>query len=533
MLDFNKMREDHSPYTIDDFILTTGESFSSDQDYWHSKWKQLYLDQFPKKMTASDQVMASDQPSLNHHTGEEFFPNYKKSSEAVRRRYIRTTHWCKYKGMKLSRFIVLDYDKPFGHEDWIGKLPTPQLVVVNPVSARCHMIYVLNQECDVTDDLYEQVSAQMDVMIGAEKVNPLSFRSPFFITGNRLRHEEFRKGVREADYHYVIHHEREQPYALIELAKEVISLSKQDYNERLDYSFSENSSLEQVNEDIGTTVPHISDIGIATKRGKMVSTVVPLSPDRVVARKKAEGRNDELRDIVRDIASDIGHSITYQECLSIAQEQNIACFSDHSKGVLPPSDVRFVAKSVAKFIQTKFVGRRKKTHLELSEQARFAAECRWLYHDRQVGETLAHAAEHAGKSIRTLNRYKKAGSLQLVDKKVVIKTKQTLKDAAPLLGMSYRSAKAKKASREIIQVDGVWAFAPFCRYADGVMHSNGSHSDQVDYHSTDTFSCDYDPDQSNGFRSLTEQPHDRELSIELQIDQGQSVNVADDPAMED
>jgi hypothetical protein len=60
MLDFNKMREDHSPYTIDDFILTTGESFSSDQDYWHAKWKQHYLDQFPKKMTASDEVMAFD-----------------------------------------------------------------------------------------------------------------------------------------------------------------------------------------------------------------------------------------------------------------------------------------------------------------------------------------------------------------------------------------------------------------------------------------------------------------------------------------
>jgi hypothetical protein len=80
MLNFQTMRENHSPYTIDDFVIATGEIYSSDQDLLHSKWKQHYLDQFPRKMTSSDEVMAFDQPSLNRHTGKEFFPNYKKSS---------------------------------------------------------------------------------------------------------------------------------------------------------------------------------------------------------------------------------------------------------------------------------------------------------------------------------------------------------------------------------------------------------------------------------------------------------------------
>jgi hypothetical protein len=127
--------------------------------------------------------------------------------------------------MKLSCLIVLDYDKPFGHNDFIGKIPTPQLVVVNPVSARCHMIYILDQEYDVTDDLYAQVSEQMGVMIGAEKVNPFSFRSPFFITGTRLRHEAFRKGIREADYHYVIH-QSAWSFNLIEAVWSVVAFKR-------------------------------------------------------------------------------------------------------------------------------------------------------------------------------------------------------------------------------------------------------------------------------------------------------------------
>jgi hypothetical protein len=99
-------------------------------------------------------------------------------------------------------------------------------------------------------------------------------------------------------------------------------------------------------------------------------------------------------------------------------------------------------------MRTKFVGKKRKTPEELSDQGKFAAESRWLYHDRGVGETITHAAERVGKSRRTLHRHKPNGSFVLIDKKVVIKPKQTLKAAAPGLGMSYRSAKAKKASRE-------------------------------------------------------------------------------------
>ena len=209
---------------MDHFEVTSGEIYSSDQDMFHEKWKKHYLDRLPKKLTSSDSVEIYDHQQFNLHSGNLYWPNYHKSSEAVRRRYIRTAWECK-DGIKRSNFIVIDHDKPFGHEDWIGRLPAPQLAVINPVSAKCHLVYVLDRVYDVSSDLFKELSACMVEAIGAEKANPVSFRSPFFITGRRKIHEEFRKGMRESDYHFVIHHECE-PYSLIKLAEEFISLKQ-------------------------------------------------------------------------------------------------------------------------------------------------------------------------------------------------------------------------------------------------------------------------------------------------------------------
>ena len=205
MFDFTKMRDEHNPYTIGHLEVSTGEIYSSDQDMLHQKWKGYYLDLFPEYLIASDDVVIDQRKKITG-TAREYTPHLYKSAQAVRRRYVRTTKKCR-DGVRRTNFLVMDHDKPFGHEDWMGKLPTPQLVVINPVSAKRHIVYVLDMLYDVSNDVFQNISKHMVSIVRAERANQSSFRSPFFITGNRKRHESFRKGKRKADYHYVIHHE--------------------------------------------------------------------------------------------------------------------------------------------------------------------------------------------------------------------------------------------------------------------------------------------------------------------------------------
>ena len=108
--DFNKLRKEHNPLTIDEFETFNEDICSSDQQWWNKKWKSHYLETFQKKLTSSDDVVAFDQMSFNRQTWKHYFPNYKNASQAITRRYIRTTHSC-VDGVKRSQFIVLDYDK--------------------------------------------------------------------------------------------------------------------------------------------------------------------------------------------------------------------------------------------------------------------------------------------------------------------------------------------------------------------------------------------------------------------------------------
>jgi hypothetical protein len=103
--------------------------------------------------------------------------------------------------------------------------------------------------------------------IGADKCNPVSFPSPFFnpIFQGRTRNgsEVFRKGKREADYHYVIHHEREQPYSLTDLIKECISLNQLSEHNHTDCLSLSGSSFERGNQ---KEDHHIPDINTVTER---------------------------------------------------------------------------------------------------------------------------------------------------------------------------------------------------------------------------------------------------------------------------
>jgi hypothetical protein len=491
LLDFNRMRQEHNPYTIDHFDVTSGDIYSSDQIFWLDKWKDHYLDYLPKKLTSSDGVEIHDDQMHNPHSGNSYWPNYRKSSEAVRRRYIRTAWECK-DGIKRSNFIVIDHDKPFGHEDWIGRLPAPQLVVINPVSARCHLIYVLDGAYDVSFDLFKTLSTRMLDAIGAEKATPVSFRSPFFITGRRKTHEEFRKGMRQSDYHFVIHHECE-PYSLFKLVEEFISLNRSTGNDdnALTDTVVSRESFNDPNTQVVTTSRTITpDIGIRPSGGHSDSVVL------------FEGRNDRLFDALRKIAYSIGSSITYQECLATSKEQNNILFSSHPHGVLPPSEVRSIAKSVFGFMQNEFVGT-KKTALERHKHGVFAANTRWLYQKRIVGELLVDAAQKFDRSLRTVRRWKAKGTIQFIDKKWQMSPlgpnsnpnsnlNETLIDAAKRFCKSLRTLKRWKASGKVVLIDGLWQLASLRAHADFI---KGRNDDQIDYHQSDLYSCDYDPNQ--------------------------------------
>jgi hypothetical protein len=94
------MREAHSPFTIDDFEISSGQIYSSDQDLWHEKWKHHYLDSWPNYLSANDDIAFSDQKKITK-AGVKYNPCLLKSPQAVRRRYIRAARECR-DGIKRS-----------------------------------------------------------------------------------------------------------------------------------------------------------------------------------------------------------------------------------------------------------------------------------------------------------------------------------------------------------------------------------------------------------------------------------------------
>ena len=274
------------------------------------------------------------------------------------------------------------------------------------------------------------------------------------------------------------------------------------------------------------------DIGIRPSRGHSASIVL------------FEGRNDQLFDVLRQIAYSIGSSITYQECLAIAKEQNNILFSSHSHGVLPPSEVKSIAKSVFDFMQNEFVGT-KKTALERHEQGVFAANARWHYRNRIVGELLVDAAQKFDRSPRTLRRWKANGTIQFIDRKWQMfprgpnaNLNETLVEAAKRLCKSPRTLKRWKASGKIALIDGLWQSASFRAHADFIKTRN---DDQIDYHQSDLYSCDYDPNHwivedkasAASIRKLAETKTPRQVEFSPDTPESQPVTLHFNPLVAD
>jgi hypothetical protein len=78
------MRDEHNPYTIDHFEVSTGEVYSSDQDMLHREWKGYYLDLFPQYLIASDDVVIGDKKKITS-TGREYTPYPYKSTSCEKK----------------------------------------------------------------------------------------------------------------------------------------------------------------------------------------------------------------------------------------------------------------------------------------------------------------------------------------------------------------------------------------------------------------------------------------------------------------
>ncbi len=416
-----------------------GEIYSSDQDCFHYKWFDHYLEMLHcSKMDASDNVEVCGNKRTRRN-GVEYWPERLPNPQALRRRYVRTAREFR-DGLRRSQFIVIDLDKPFGHEDWIGKLPQPHFVVINPVSAKCHLLYVLDTMYVTSGDMFRKVSAHMASIIGADKANPVSFRSPFFIKGRRERHESFRKGFRESDYHYVIHHEH-GAYSIRELSDCFPSIQFKGH--------------ERTQQDV-----LYPDIGILQKKAHSAGCA-------------GAHRNERLFQEVSDFAYSNGPSVTIEELISFAHDRNV--------GGLNQSEVNSIAKSVFNFMQTRFTGT-KKTKENLSQRGTFAVGCRWEYHNRLLGETLVEAATRFGVHYNTTMLWKRVGKIKLVNRKWQLIGDETLRDAAKRFGKSYATVKRWRAAGKIPCFNGQWRL------------ENEVVIEPYDYQSVDRYSCDYDPD---------------------------------------
>lgn len=333
-------------FAIVEFENVSGQLYRSDQDLFQ-EWKTVYCS--GHRMLASDDEIMNECVRKNKQ-GVEYYSNYLVASQAFMRRYIRTVRKCK-DGVRRSCFIVLDHDVPFGHGDWLGKTENPQFVVINPVSAKAHIVFVLDRMYDVDGPEYKATSEYLRGAIGAERANPPSFRSPFFKTNGRKHSENFRKGKREADCHYVIHHDV-GPYSLFYL------------NPSRPFDIGETEAIE--------TTP----------------------------KKRKPGKNPRLFDTVREFAYSFGSSVSFGELYRFAEYNNVENIA--------PESLRSVSRSVLKFMRTKFNA--SYSPEELSERGFFGASVRWRRHH----EILGDAARRFGVSLRTINYWKSSGKIILV-----------------------------------------------------------------------------------------------------------------------
>jgi hypothetical protein len=208
--------------------------------------------------------------------------------------------------------------------------------------------------------------------------------------------------MREADYHYVIHHDVD-PYFLGEIVQQKEGHVIEPLNHFL-------TSREQRNNHSSILYP---DIGIGSSTSPSPHSLFTEENGKVQRiviwdnRGDGKGRNTRLFKRISSYAYPLGAGVTLGLLLEKGRELNV-------EG-LPYVEVNSTARSVYRFMQTKFRGE-KKTDQEREVQGRFAANARWGYHNRIVGETLAEAATRFDVSYSTIKRWKASGKIALIKK---------------------------------------------------------------------------------------------------------------------
>lgn len=115
---------------------------------------------------------------------------------------------------------------------------------------------------------------------------------------------------------------------------------------------------------------------------------------------------------------------------------------------------------------------------------------------------------------------------------------ETLVDAAKRLFKSPRTLKRWKASGKIVLIDGLWQLVSFRAHADSVKRRS---DDRIDYHQSDLYSCDYDPDQwavedkasAASIRKLAETKTPRQVEFSPDTPGSQPVTLHFNPLVAD
>ena len=121
------------------------------------------------------------------------------TKQVLNRRFVRylseRSDWVK--------MMVLDIDRPFAFEDWIDKLPQPNLIVVNPVNGHSQYLYLLKEAAIDNLKGYWNIRKEMNSLVAGDDNHFRNFRSPYLIPNNRNT-RCLKRGVYQQPYSIVI-----------------------------------------------------------------------------------------------------------------------------------------------------------------------------------------------------------------------------------------------------------------------------------------------------------------------------------------
>ena len=384
-------RSERTPWTFNaipmsDIAITTGTLYRTDDPLWNNETNIAKVSPFlPTESYAGDQPQHIRLCWKKLKNGGTIPPKHFTAAEALQRAYIRIYS----KDQEFVRVLVIDIDRKNAHEDWIKRLPRPNYVIITPTSGNCQLHYFLAPERNVDGSVKEFDQEKYDIakngmanLVGADLTTPVNFKSPFFAIKDRP-YSYVKKGINQADHHYVIFH---------------------------------HFSVLNVGWLYATYWKHavVKSTPKSTESGEEVKRVIKPTDNAKIDQIIESGEKEVPEGIRHDFMVKRGTTPAcraYSPKLSDEANYNnmFAIFNEHSS-TLPIDEVVAVAKSTLNYCKENY-DPNKQTHNYTPQAQRYHATCRWEQEREFVGELLTDAAKRLGIPYRTAKSMKHDGRM--------------------------------------------------------------------------------------------------------------------------